>query len=67
MSIINAKSSLDTKIQQFFCRFQRLRGIIPNSDQKRDKASFLLEVPKFLIIVMIYSSPIYNIFKTFNK
>ncbi|XP_022850512.1 transcription factor BIM1 [Olea europaea var. sylvestris] len=25
-------------------RFQRLREIIPNSDQKRDKASFLLEV-----------------------
>ena len=26
------------------CRFQMLRQLIPNSDQKRDKASFLLEV-----------------------
>ncbi|PPD69946.1 hypothetical protein GOBAR_DD33180 [Gossypium barbadense] len=34
--------------QQFFCRFQRLRGIIPNSDQKRDKASFLLEVIEYI-------------------
>ncbi|XWS60393.1 hypothetical protein CRYUN_Cryun07bG0032700 [Craigia yunnanensis] len=29
---------------QFFCRFQMLRDLIPRSDQKRDKASFLLEV-----------------------
>ncbi|TYH56097.1 hypothetical protein ES332_D09G284500v1 [Gossypium tomentosum] len=29
-------------------RFQRLRGIIPNSDQKRDKASFLLEVIEYI-------------------
>lgn len=26
------------------CRFQILRDLMPNSDQKRDKASFLLEV-----------------------
>lgn len=26
------------------CRFQILRDLIPHSDQKRDKASFLLEV-----------------------
>lgn len=26
------------------CRFQILRQLIPHSDQKRDKASFLLEV-----------------------
>ncbi|KAK8709913.1 hypothetical protein V6N13_060912 [Hibiscus sabdariffa] len=38
----------DTKTQQFFCRFQMLRGIIPNSDQKRDKASFLLEVIEYI-------------------
>ncbi|KAL3374811.1 hypothetical protein AABB24_006347 [Solanum stoloniferum] len=29
-------------------RFQMLRGIIPNSDQKRDKASFLLEVIEYI-------------------
>ncbi|XP_052875102.1 transcription factor BIM1 isoform X2 [Gossypium arboreum] len=29
-------------------RFQRLKGIIPNSDQKRDKASFLLEVIEYI-------------------
>ncbi|KAL1531656.1 transcription factor BIM1-like [Salvia divinorum] len=29
-------------------RFQRLREIIPNSDQKRDKASFLLEVIEYI-------------------
>lgn len=28
----------------FFIRFQILRDLIPNSDQKRDTASFLLEV-----------------------
>uniref|UniRef100_M1C9Y7 Transcription factor BIM1 n=1 Tax=Solanum tuberosum TaxID=4113 RepID=M1C9Y7_SOLTU len=28
--------------------FQMLRGIIPNSDQKRDKASFLLEVIEYI-------------------
>lgn len=27
-----------------FCRFSMLRGLIPHGDQKRDKASFLLEV-----------------------
>jgi hypothetical protein len=31
----------------YSCRFQILRELIPHSDQKRDKASFLLEV--FLI------------------
>nr|WAK86113.1 transcription factor bHLH67 [Nothapodytes nimmoniana] len=29
-------------------RFQALRRLIPNSDQKRDKASFLLEVIKYI-------------------
>ncbi|GMJ14019.1 BES1-INTERACTING MYC-LIKE1 [Hibiscus trionum] len=29
-------------------RFQMLRGIIPSSDQKRDKASFLLEVIEYI-------------------
>ncbi|KAG6390054.1 hypothetical protein SASPL_151532 [Salvia splendens] len=29
-------------------KFQRLREIIPNSDQKRDKASFLLEVVEYI-------------------
>lgn len=29
-------------------RFTMLRGIIPNSDQKRDKASFLLEVIEYI-------------------
>ncbi|XP_019189759.1 PREDICTED: transcription factor BIM1-like isoform X3 [Ipomoea nil] len=29
-------------------RFQMLRGIIPHSDQKRDKASFLLEVIEYI-------------------
>ncbi|KAL6518242.1 hypothetical protein OROMI_033943 [Orobanche minor] len=29
-------------------RFQKLREIIPNSDQKRDKASFLLEVINYI-------------------
>ncbi|KAL4297456.1 hypothetical protein GQ457_12G006290 [Hibiscus cannabinus] len=29
-------------------RFQMLRGVIPNSDQKRDKASFLLEVIEYI-------------------
>ncbi|XP_057791661.1 transcription factor BIM1 isoform X2 [Salvia miltiorrhiza] len=29
-------------------RFQRLREIIPNSEQKRDKASFLLEVIEYI-------------------
>ncbi|GMI72203.1 hypothetical protein HRI_000889600 [Hibiscus trionum] len=29
-------------------RFQMLRGIMPNSDQKRDKASFLLEVVEYI-------------------
>ena len=30
--------------QSIFCRFQILRELIPHSDQKRDRASFLLEV-----------------------
>ncbi|XWS37234.1 hypothetical protein CRYUN_Cryun19dG0026000 [Craigia yunnanensis] len=34
--------------QQFFCRFQMLRDIIPHSDQKRDKASFLLQVIEYI-------------------
>ncbi|XP_011648566.1 transcription factor BIM1 isoform X1 [Cucumis sativus] len=29
-------------------RFQMLRGLIPHSDQKRDKASFLLEVVEYI-------------------
>ncbi|XP_020694090.1 transcription factor BIM2 isoform X2 [Dendrobium catenatum] len=29
-------------------RFQILRGLLPNSDQKRDKASFLLEVIEYI-------------------
>ncbi|CAK9147902.1 unnamed protein product [Ilex paraguariensis] len=29
-------------------RFQKLRALIPNSDQKRDKASFLLEVIEYI-------------------
>ena len=33
-----------------------LRDIIPHSDQKRDKASFLLEVHRFLEIVMVILS-----------
>uniref|UniRef100_A0A2P2LRP8 BHLH domain-containing protein n=1 Tax=Rhizophora mucronata TaxID=61149 RepID=A0A2P2LRP8_RHIMU len=31
-------------------RFQMLRALIPHSDQKRDKASFLLEVHEILVI-----------------
>ncbi|KAG6410228.1 hypothetical protein SASPL_128281 [Salvia splendens] len=34
------------KVQEL--SFQRLREIIPNSDQKRDKASFLLEVIEYI-------------------
>lgn len=33
-----------TNMGQLSCRFQILRDLIPHSDQKRDKASFLLEV-----------------------
>lgn len=33
-----------TNMVQLSCRFQILRDLIPHSDQKRDKASFLLEV-----------------------
>ena len=33
------------KLNLFSFRFQILRDLIPNSDQKRDTASFLLEVP----------------------
>jgi hypothetical protein len=29
------------------CRFQMLQELIPHSDQKRDKASFLLEVNSY--------------------
>ncbi|KAK6261785.1 hypothetical protein QUC31_007601 [Theobroma cacao] len=45
---VKLKSSLDAKIYPFFCRFQMLRDLIPHSDQKRDKASFLLEVIEYI-------------------
>ncbi|XP_023001129.1 transcription factor BIM1-like isoform X1 [Cucurbita maxima] len=32
----------------FTCRFQKLRELLPCSDQKRDKASFLLEVIEYI-------------------
>nr|GLL18784.1 transcription factor BIM3-like isoform X1 [Ipomoea trifida] len=34
-------------------RFQTLRDIIPENDQKRDKASFLLEVHFYTLLVYI--------------
>lgn len=45
-----------------------LRGLIPHSDQKRDKASFLLEVYFLLIPFIFYPCCIllvYNCFETF--
>lgn len=44
MSIGNKYVLSETMLNSVWCRFQKLREIIPNSDQKRDKASFLLEV-----------------------
>lgn len=44
MSIGNKYVLSETMLNSVLCRFQKLREIIPNSDQKRDKASFLLEV-----------------------
>lgn len=46
-----------------FCRFQKLREIIPNSDQKRDKASFLLEVTGEKINYPFKLRSIYSILK----
>lgn len=43
----------------FWARFQVLRDLIPQNDQKRDKASFLLEVPHstfnhlFLVFILM--------------
>lgn len=41
------------------CRFQILRDLIPHSDQKRDKASFLLEVSYFVQIILVSFSFIF--------
>ncbi|KAE8727096.1 Transcription factor BIM1, putative isoform 2 [Hibiscus syriacus] len=43
---VDGKSAPDQKANT--PRFQMLRNVIPNSDQKRDKASFLLEVIKYI-------------------
>lgn len=35
---------MDDNVELIVFRFQMLRDLVPHSDQKRDKASFLLEV-----------------------
>jgi len=50
------------------CRFQVLREIIPHSDQKRDKASFLLEVSQdtFLVYLGYASGTMISHFASWN-
>ncbi|KAG8387947.1 hypothetical protein BUALT_Bualt02G0074200 [Buddleja alternifolia] len=42
------RSKINDRHYSVSCRFQKLREIVPNSDQKRDKASFLLEVIEYI-------------------
>lgn len=48
-------SSLEEKLIWLCGRFQILRGLIPQNDQKRDKASFLLEV-RLIIVLFTYQT-----------
>ncbi|CAN1151663.1 Transcription factor BIM1 [Linum perenne] len=43
----NSNASRESN-KNWHCRFQMLREIIPHGDQKRDKASFLLEVIEYI-------------------
>ncbi|GFP84536.1 transcription factor bim1 [Phtheirospermum japonicum] len=45
---VNQPSKFNNSEVYVYFKFQKLRGIIPNSDQKRDKASFLLEVIDYI-------------------
>ncbi|XP_011078688.1 transcription factor BIM1 isoform X2 [Sesamum indicum] len=47
-------------------RFQKLREIIPNSDQKRDKASFLLEVIDYIQFLQDKVSRYENSYNAWN-
>lgn len=44
---------LELSLEFVDCRFQMLRDLIPENDQKRDKASLLLEVGRFQFSLII--------------
>lgn len=44
--------AIDLKLKFCGCRFQMLRDLMPHSDQKRDKASFLLEVYGCILVFL---------------
>ena len=45
---------MDDNFEVVVSRFQMLRDLVPHSDQKRDKASFLLEVNNRPICDMVF-------------